>query len=559
MRQKRDLSVLIPARKERFLGVTIENVLTRASANTEVIAVIDGEDVEQVRPIPDDPRVILLKYDKPIGQRAATNQAAKLSQAKYVMKLDAHCAVDKDFDAKLMDDIEPDWTVIPSMYNLHGFDWVCKCGHRMYQGAQKPCEKCGSEMTLDLVWKPRRGRYTKFWRFDTEMKFAYWGAYKNRPESKGRIVDVMSSIGACFFMERERFWQLEGLDEKHGSWGQFGTEIACKSWLSGGRHVVNTRTWFAHMFRTQKGFKFPYSLSAKQVNKARRYSQDLWKNNKWHLQKRPLQWLIDKFNPPGWEVSADVVKQAPPVKQTSLKKGIVYYTDNSAAERILRVCRQRLSHICKDWEIISVSQYPIDFGTNIVMPLGRSVKSLFEQVVAGLKASTADIIFLCEHDVLYHASHFDVVPPDDKTFYYDHNRWCLDTRDGKAVFYHSDCPSFMCAQRDLLLTHYSKVLSMMNGNDGKWTRKYGYSPPKGLPQEERIGRVETYMSPYPTIDIRHDNSFTRRRMKQDQFRNKNACEGWKEAYEIDGWGITKNRFEDFLRECVITDGVPMHS
>jgi glycosyltransferase involved in cell wall biosynthesis len=587
MKTKPDLSVLIPARNEMFLGRTIQDVLKRSTANTEVIAVLDGCGVDdQVVPIPEDSKVQLIHYPESIGQRAATNQAAKLSHAKYVMKLDAHCSVDKGFDTKLMDDMEPDWTVIPSMYNLHGFDWECKsCLNRTYQGPRpEKCDNCeGREFEIEVVWKPRRKRYTKYWRFNTEMKFAYWGAYKHRPESKGRIVDVMSSIGACFFMERERFWEIEGLDEKHGSWGQFGTEIACKSWLSGGRHVVNKRTWFAHMFRTQDGFKFPYNLSSKQVNRARRYSNDLWKNNKWHLQKRQLSWLIDKFDPPGWDSVAlsdskatverqnadsepktidntvaqsdTKLAQAPPVPMVDVKKGLVYYTDNSAAERILHVCRQRLGHICKDWEIISVSQYPIDFGKNIVLPLTRSVKSLFEQVVAGLKASTAEVIFLCEHDVLYHASHFDVVPPDDNTFYYDHNRWCLDTRDGKAVFYHSDCPSFMCAHRDLLLQHYSKVMSMMNGNDGKWTRKYGYSPPKGLPKEHRIGRVETYMSPYPTIDIRHDGSFTRRRMSKDQFRNKNSCQGWKEAYELDGWGKTKNRFEDFLRECVITSGV----
>ncbi|MHC4704495.1 MAG: hypothetical protein ACYTFQ_28430, partial [Planctomycetota bacterium] len=60
-------------------------------------------------------------------------------------------------------------------------------------------------------------------------------------------------------------------------------------------------------------------------------------------------------------------------------------------------------------------------------------------------------------------------------FYYDRNRWCLDTDTGKAVFYESDCPSFMCARRDLLLEHYGKVVEMMDGQKN-WTSKYGYSP-----------------------------------------------------------------------------------
>ena len=562
MREKRDLSVLIPARNEIFLGRTIEDILHRSAANTEVIAVIDGCDVHgQVVPIPDDPRVTVIEYPKSIGQRAATNQAAKLSQAKYIMKCDAHCAFDKGFDQKLMDDCEHDWTVIPSMYNLHAFDWECKGGgERTYQGPPpETCKKCHHDIHIrKIVGKPRRKRYTKYWRFDEDMIFQYWGAYKDRPEANGRIIDVMSSIGACWFMERERFWELEGLDENHGSWGQMGTEIACKSWLSGGRHVVNTRTWFAHMFRTQKGFKFPYKLKGSDVQKARRYCCDLWKNNKWPLQKRPLSWLIDKFDPPGWEKQQQTkllpvpeIAKSPPIAKP-MTKGLVYYTDNSAPERILMVVRQRLQHILKDWEIISVSQYPIDFGTNIVMPLNRSVKSLFEQVVRGLQSSTADVVYLAEHDVLYHASHFEAVPTGDDVFYYDHNRWCLDTDTGKVVFYLSDCPSFMCARRDLLLEHYSKVLEMMNGHK-HWTSKHGYSPPKGLPKEHRIGKVKHYMAEVGSIDLRHGNSFTRKRMSKDMFRNENSCRGWKEGYEMPGWGVTKDRFEDFLRECVIKE------
>jgi glycosyltransferase involved in cell wall biosynthesis len=553
MRKQRDLSILIPARNEMFLGRTIADILKRKAGNTEVIAVCDGRWPEP--PIADHPDVILLYYPEAIGQRAAVNQAARLSTAKFVMKVDAHCAFDKGFDVKLMDDCEYDWTVIPRMYNLHGFDWKCKaCGDRIYQGPEpKTCKKCGESAGAEMVmvWKPRRNRVTEAWRFDENMKFRYWRAYSKRPEFKNRIEDVMSSIGACFFMHRERFLELEGLDEKHGIWGQVGTEVACKSWLSGGRHVVNRRTWFAHLFRTRSGFSFPYPLSSKQTNHARRYSNDLWKNNKWPLQKRKLQWLIDKFQPPGWvEQKAPVVEtpSAQVVKPKEPSKGLIYYTDNSCEERILHVVRQRLKALCNGWEIISVSQYATDFGRNICLPLNRSVKSMFEQVVRGLQESTADVIFLVEHDVLYHPSHFDVIPSAPDVFYYDHNRWCLCTDTGKAVFYHSDCPSFMCAGREMLLDHYSRVLARIR-RDG-WSSKYGYSPPKGLPREERRGKVETYMAKYPSIDLRHGNSFTSKRMRPEQFRNESSRKGWTEAWEIPGWGPTKDRFEDFLREAL---------
>jgi hypothetical protein len=112
-------------------------------------------------------------------------------------------------------------------------------------------------------------------------------------------------------MERKRYWALDGLDEKHGSWGQMGVEIACKSWLSGGAQKVNKKTWFAHMFRTQPGFGFPYPNPG---TGARKYSRDLWLNNKWSKQQNKLSWLLDKFWPiKGWtEEDLKVVKEGEP-------------------------------------------------------------------------------------------------------------------------------------------------------------------------------------------------------------------------------------------------------
>jgi hypothetical protein len=137
-------------------------------------------------------------------------------------------------------------------------------------------------------------------RFDNTLHFQYWREYKDRPEAQGDICDLMCCIGACWMMDRKRYWDLGGMDENHGSWGQMGVEIACKTWLSGGRQVVTKKTWFSHMFRTQEGFGFPYPNPG--IVKAREYSQDMWFNNKWPQAKHNLQWLIDKFSPvPDWK------------------------------------------------------------------------------------------------------------------------------------------------------------------------------------------------------------------------------------------------------------------
>ena len=308
-----EFSFLIPARNEAFCARTVEDVLAHARGDFEIIIVLDGAWADP--PIKDHPRVRIVYKAIPIGQRAATNLAARLATGTYICKLDAHCAIDDEFDVKMMAAIKEygrDTTAVPAMCNLHAFSWACSaCHNETYQGpTPTTCAKCKAPGPFKRVmyWDlnaggvPGRKTRTEFWNFDHDLHFQYWNDYKRRPEAKGDLVDVMSSIGACFAMRRDRFIEIGGLDEAHGSWGQMGTSIACKSWLSGGRHVVNKRTWFAHLFRTSGAdFSFPYPMRGSDQEKARAYSRHLWLGNNWSGQTRPLAWLIEKFWPvPGW-------------------------------------------------------------------------------------------------------------------------------------------------------------------------------------------------------------------------------------------------------------------
>ena len=135
MNKKYKLSICIPARNEEWLGRTIQDLLEHTSDKTEIIAILDG--YLPSPPLETNPRVTIIYNPVSVGQRAGCNQAVKLSKAKYVMKIDAHVAVDDDFDNKMIKAIEElgeDTTLIPVMKNLHVFDWVCKkCGNRWYQ------------------------------------------------------------------------------------------------------------------------------------------------------------------------------------------------------------------------------------------------------------------------------------------------------------------------------------------------------------------------------------------------------------------------------------------
>lgn len=314
------LSVLIPARNEVWLSKTVSDVLEHIEDDTSVVVVLDGAQPDPN--LPTDPRVTVVGLNKSIGQRAATNLAARMCDAEYVMKLDAHCSVDQGFDRKLIEsakELGPLVTQIPSQYNLHVFDWVCSaCGHATYQGpTPAKCEKCEfPSPKRKVIWQARKNRLTEVWRFDRGLHFQYWREReremrkkaKDDPATYGKYWDTMSCLGACWFIQRQRYFELGGMDEGHGSWGQMGTELSCKSWLSGGRMVTNRTTWFAHMFRTQGGdFSFPYPITYKEQEAAREYSRNLWLNNAWPQQIRPLSWLVDHFKPvPEWDTETEV-------------------------------------------------------------------------------------------------------------------------------------------------------------------------------------------------------------------------------------------------------------
>jgi cephalosporin hydroxylase len=270
-----DLSVIIPARNEVYLQRTIESVLENITADTEVIAICDGYWPDP--PINDHPRVNIIHHSEARGQRQSINEAARIAHGKYLMKLDAHCAVAPGFDRQLIDDYQPGWTVVPRMYNLDVSTWKPKLHKRtdyMYIG-----------------WNDKKELRTLYYEDDE------WKQWHKRTEE---IDEVMSCMGPGWFISAEQFWKQGGCDETHGSWGQQGVEVALKAWLSGNALMVNKRTWFAHWFRASDG-GFPYPIQGSDISKAREYSKDLWTGDKWEGATRKFNWLVGKFNPPGWE------------------------------------------------------------------------------------------------------------------------------------------------------------------------------------------------------------------------------------------------------------------
>ncbi len=563
-----DLSVVIPARSEMFLSRTVENILKNKRGNTEIIVGCDGTWPDP--PLQDHPDLTILYYSQSIGQRAITNQCVKLSKAKYIMKIDAHCVVDEGFDVKMMSEMKDDYTMIPVLYNLYGFDWVCPDGHKRYQSPSGPCKECGKPTTRDIIFKPRLSRRTEAWRFDTTLHFQYHGVRKKQVPAEDTLIETMSAQGSCFMLTRDKYLELNICDEEHGSWGQQGCEIACKTWLSGGRLVTNRKTWYSHLFRTQGlDFGFPYPQSGRQVEHARKYSRDLWLNNKWDKQIYPLSWLIEKFKPltngekngvPDWHEDRGLkmlqyiekkgeefyrihsgvsVPQKPTV-------GILTFSDCSIDEHILTQCRKQLIKASEGLPIVSVTRLPVDLGKNIVLPLERTMLSLFEKIVRGLEELKTDIVYLCDDDCLYHPSHFKFIPPKKGVFYYDWNVWRVRLDDGYAIHYDANQSNMLCAWRETMLDDYTKRRDFVKKNG--WTTRLGFEPGT----QKRIDRIDIYtwdkwVSEFPSIDLRHGKNLTRSRWKPEDFRNGiRSCPNWMTSNEVKGWGTIKGRIKEVL-------------
>jgi len=231
-------------------------------------------------------------------------------------------------------------------------------------------------------------------------------------------------------------------------------------------------------------------------------------------------------------------------------KGVIYYTNNKLDEL---KADWMLDGLVKDsikasrLPIVSVSQKPIDFGENFVLPLKSSPVSMVEQIIVALLASKADYVFFCEHDVIYHPSHFEFTPPTDDTFYYNTNVWRCHPRRNICVTYDGmRSLSGMCANRELALIHFIKRLNHIFkkgyhkeiSRNPRWARVMGYEPGKS-PRNGGFSndKLDEWKSELPNLDIRHRLTMTIPKLSKDQFNH--PPENWQEVTvdKVPGWDI----------------------
>ena len=212
------LSIIIPSRNEKYLKQTIKDLLSKATGNIEIIAILDdcwGD-------IINDDRVHYIHFTESIGMRGSINAGVKLSKGKYLMKTDGHCLFAKGFDEILIKDCDKNWIVIPRRYALDVKNWKIE-------------ERTDHKYPIDVMILNKNLQ-----------------AIPTRERKDDSILDIASFQGSCWFMHKDFYNELNLLDEEtYGTFWQEAQEIGFKCKAKNGRIKRNTKTWYAHWHKTK--------------------------------------------------------------------------------------------------------------------------------------------------------------------------------------------------------------------------------------------------------------------------------------------------------------------
>lgn len=113
---------------------------------------------------------------------------------------------------------------------------------------------------------------------------------------------------------------------------------------------------------------------------------------------------------------------------------IIYYTANHLPERFHSRTLEHLKGVVGDLPVISVSQVPMDFGSNICIgQIGHSAWLVYWQILLGVRETKTKFVACCEDDCLYPKDHFDFVP-DREAFFYNRNRLLIEIQERRPIF-----------------------------------------------------------------------------------------------------------------------------
>jgi len=271
------VSIIVPARNERYLSKTVDDLFAKATGEIEVIVVLDGPTEFELPK--ERPNLKFITKVVAEGLRPAIKDASNMATGKYILKMDAHSMLSPGFDEVLKKDCEDNWVVVSRYYALDPEAWVI--GDKKYYS---------DYFYLGCPWVN--------WRIFSFQDVPWRSRDKAR---RGIIIDeTMTMQASLWFMTAEHLHKrLEDLNqERWGSWSCEQQEIALKTWLGGGKVMVNKGVWNAHYQRSieERRELVPEYSRRKDLYIHKDFAL-YFLNNQWEGQIYKFDWLIEHFWP----------------------------------------------------------------------------------------------------------------------------------------------------------------------------------------------------------------------------------------------------------------------
>jgi len=282
------ISVIISALNEPHLYKTVMSIVENSyDSDLDEIIIIDDCSDEPI--VIDCPKVKIVRNNIRQGLIRSRDTAARMASGDYIISIDAHCKVYKNWVQPLVDILNDNYrnVAIPATVGLNPDTWT--------ENRSKSF-KSGLRWDLDFYW------------YDDYINDSYSPIF----------------AGHCFAFTKQWFLESGGFDIHMDRWGCENIEFSLRTWLCGGSVLVAKNSLVAHYFKS----KWTYEMDGKTLlaNKIRVvevwfenyadrfYSAIKWQRNndmtkaqlltlnerleyKKKLQVRPFQWFLDHLQP----------------------------------------------------------------------------------------------------------------------------------------------------------------------------------------------------------------------------------------------------------------------
>lgn len=265
--------VIIPCCNEKieWIDATIRSVFDNACGTVCVEILFDGSCSEETCVFAQQLRfrygvrlnsIIIPASLGNIGQRKIMNFATRFSGAEYILRLDGHCLMSPEWDARMKASCKDETIVVTTFDSLD----------------KNTFTPLGSDMSLAVLKPNLRKKFVRNW--------------KDIP-NRATEEETMTFTGTSWMIRRDYYWKLGGCDESLGKYGALGVEWALKTWLTGGRVIMRTDVVCYHLFRLTP----PFKVNGEEIRDAFARVKHQWVDGNDPRITRPYEWLVKHFWP----------------------------------------------------------------------------------------------------------------------------------------------------------------------------------------------------------------------------------------------------------------------